>query len=83
MSFNPRSAALDSLKKKLQDIVGDRLGGLKKPVGASMTIEKLSPSDNEDEENFEGSDDSESEPSDEDKAKIEELYMKYCHGGRV
>lgn len=82
MSFNPKSAALDSLKKKLQDIVGDRLGGLKKPVGASMTIEKLSPSDNEDEEKFESDDDA-SEPSDEDKAKIEELYMKYCRGGRV
>lgn len=79
-----RKAALQKLMDLMGSETGKRLSGLKaKPVAASMTIEKM-PGDMEDEPgDMEGDEMGEDEPdgdepSEDDKAKIAELYHKYC-----
>lgn len=75
-----RKMALQKLMDLMGDETGKRLGGLKKPMEASMTIEKM-PGDLEDEDDEHGmdeGDDDGDEPSEEDKMKISELYHKFC-----
>lgn len=85
-----KESALERLKDMMRSEMGDRMGGkFKKPVAASMTIEKVSPDDMKgkldglddgDDESMEddNSDDEGGEMSDEDKDKIRELYHKFC-----
>lgn len=74
--------------KKLMDIMGEgvgkRLAGLKNPMGASIEID-AAPDDEDDMESDKedmghdfGDDEGPEEPSEEDKARISELYHKYC-----
>ena len=69
-----RHAALKNLMSMIGGETSKKLHGLKKPALA-IDVEG-SP----DEEAHESPDDeaAEGEPSEEDKAKITELYMKYC-----
>lgn len=68
-----RKAALQKLMDMMGSETGKKLSGLKKPA---MAIEVDAPSDDIGESH--GDDMPEDEPSEEDKAKITELYMKYC-----
>ncbi len=69
-----RKAALQKLMDMMGGKTSDKLAGLKKPA---MAIEVEGPPDEEDSEtpDMEASED---EPSDEDKAKIAELYHRFC-----
>lgn len=83
-----RKAALEKLVDLMGGETGKRLAGLKgKPVAASVTVEKDSPLDDDDDMTAgdgggdPGADDTaagDEEPSEEEKAKIAELYHKFC-----
>lgn len=77
-----RKEALQKLMDLMGKETGKRLGGLKKPMSASIEIDKEDPEDDmssmDDHDSGMMSDHDDDEPSDEDKAKIAELYHKYC-----
>lgn len=85
-----KEKALEKLKELMMGGIASKMSGLKKPVAASMTIEKLPSGDDEKEEPEEGEDDSledaleggpddgGNEISEDDKNRIRELYKKYC-----
>lgn len=64
-----RKAALDKLMKMVGGMRADKLSSMKKPAGVAVEIEGGDPETEEA---------SEMEPSEEEKAKIAELYHKYC-----
>lgn len=67
-----RKAALENLIKIMGDHKSEKLKGLKKPAAVAVEVEGVEEAP-EDEEMVDGD-----EPSEEDKAKIAELYHKYC-----
>lgn len=79
-----KEKALEKLKDLMMGEMGNRMGGMKKPMAASMTIEKLPGKDDDmddmsnDDDNDMPSDNDGDEISDEDKDKIRELYNKFC-----
>jgi hypothetical protein len=89
-----RLSSLEKLKDLMMKEAGDKMGGggkFKKPIAASMTIEKIPEGDSDDlkdkledsmgkgddDEGMMGPD-SDGDVSDEDKDKIRELYHKFC-----
>lgn len=74
-------AALDKLLESVvHSGIGEKLSKLRKPVAASMIIEK--PDD--DETDLDDLDDEDEErPSDEDLAEMQRKVRKFCHGGEV
>ena len=85
-----KEEALERLKDLMMGEMGDRMGRFKKPIAASMTIEKVPKEDMEDalDDDKEDGDMGMKDPdadedggddmSDEDKDKIRELYHKFC-----
>lgn len=70
-----RKAALDKLMKMVGGMRADKLSSMKKPAGVAVEIEG-SPAEEAGESA--GEEASEMAPSEEEKAKIAELYHKYC-----
>ena len=85
-----RESALEKLKDIMMGEMGDRMGRFKKPIAASMSIEKIPREEMEsalDDDKEDGDmgmkgpdseDDEGSDMSEGDKDRIRELYHKYC-----
>jgi hypothetical protein len=82
-----KSAVLQEIMDLMDAKSGSKLRDLKKPAVMEMDVTKLDPEDKADGGDDEASEDDpmspfskpdENEPSDEEKAKIAELYNKYC-----
>jgi hypothetical protein len=80
-----KEEALEKLKDLMMGEMGDRMGRFKKPIAASMTIEKVPKEemegafDSDDKEGMGETDsDEDGDISDEDKDRIRELFHKYC-----
>lgn len=84
-----REEALEKLKDLMMGEAGDRMGRFKKPIAASMTIEKIPKDDMDDAlssddkgDDMDGTDMDDDEDdgglSEEDKNRIRELYHKFC-----
>ncbi len=70
-----RKEALQKLMDMMGGMRADKISGLKKPVAVEVDMEG-SPNEEAGESMHE--EDAEGEPSAEDKAKIAELYNRYC-----
>lgn len=78
-----RKAALEKLVQMMSGETGKKLAGLKKPAATEVSIEAEPEDDDLDEDvgskglGSMGDDDGD-EPSEDDKARIAELYNRYC-----
>lgn len=77
-----RKAALQTLMKMIGGMRAEKLGSMKKPAIEAVSVEHAEP---DDDDKLGGASDvdaddmpSKDEPSEEEKAKIAELYHRYC-----